>query len=299
MQANIPGGIHAIIYALFNKDETFDRAAMRQQVEHCVACNVAAVGALGLATEVSKLTEAERRQLMDWVAEDVAGRVPTYFTIFGNSVAEQIAQVRHAESVKAAYVILQPPSAGSYAGAEYIRFFGRVSDATALPVAIQNAPAYMGRGLTGEEIRDLVKQHPNVKLLKGEGPVVDIKNVIEITQGRLPVFNGRGGLELTDNFRAGCAGMILVPPTLDRSVAIWRMLEAGQDDTAERTYADVLPSIVFIMQSIENLVCYGKRIYGARAGIEIFDRAPALRPTAHGLDMVRRHAARLGAYPIT
>ena len=289
-------GIQAILYALFNKDETLDRAAMRRQIEICLACNVAAIGALGLATEVSKLSEAERRMVMDWVTADVAGRAPTYFTIYGNSVAEQISQVRHAESVKAAYVILQPPAVGAFAGAEYIRFFGRIADATTLPVAIQNAPAYMGRGLTADEIRDLVTQHPNVRLLKGEGPVVDIKGVIDATAGRIPVLNGRGGLELTDNWRAGCSGMILAPDTIDRAVAIWRLLDAGREDEAEQAYADVLPAIVFIMQSVESLICYGKRVFGARAGIEIHDRAPALRPTPLGLDLVRRHASRLGAF---
>lgn len=290
-------GIQAILYALFNADETLDRAAMRRQVDICLTCNVTAIGALGLATEVSKLTEAERRQLMDWVSEDVAGRLPIYFTIYGNSVDEQVAQVRHAERVNAAYVILQPPAVGAFAGSEYIRFFGRVADKTTLPVAIQNAPAYMGRGLTAAEIRDLVTQHPNVKLLKAEGAATEIKGVIEATESRIPVLNGRGGLELTDNWRAGCSGMILAPDTIDRTVAVWRLLEQGHVDAAERAYAEVLPTIVFIMQSLETLICYGKRVFGARAGLVIHDRSPAMRPTEFGLELVARHKERLGRFP--
>ena len=84
---------------------------------------------------------------------------------------------------------------GSYGAPEYIRFFGRVAEATDLPVAIQNAPAFFGRGLTSDEIRDLVTQHPNIRLIKGEGPVTDIAGLIERTEGRIPVFNGRGGLD--------------------------------------------------------------------------------------------------------
>ena len=289
-------GIHAILYALFDAAERLDRDAMRRQVEICVEVGSDAIGVLGLATEVAKLSLAERRTLIDWTAEDVAGRRPTYFTIYGQSVHEQIEQVRHAERVGAHYVILQPPSVGTYSGAEYIRFFGRIADATSLPVAIQNAPAYMGRGLTGEEIRDLVDQHPNIKLLKGEGPAIDIKGVIDLIAGRLPVFNGRGGLELTDNWRAGCAGMILAPCCIDKSIAIWRLLQAGDEDAAERAYADVLATIAFVMQSLETLACYAKRVFGARAGITIHDRAPALRPTAFGLEMVGRHAGRLGPF---
>lgn len=290
-------GIHAIAFALFDADERLDRAAMKRQTEICIASGVDGMAALGLATEVSKLRESERRDVMDWTAEDVAGRKPLAFTIYGNSVAEQVALIRHAESVKADWVILQPPNVGSYAGIEYIRFFGRIADQTTLPVAIQNAPAYMGRGLNATEIRDLVTQHPNVKLLKGEGSVIDIKAVIDATEGRLPVLNGRGGLELTDNYRAGCVGMILAPDTIDKQVAIWRAMKDRREADAERLYEEALPSILFIMQSIETLICYGKRIFGARAGIAIHDRGPALRPTPLGLELVTQHAKRLGAFP--
>ncbi len=290
-------GIHAIVYAMFDAEERLDRAAMKRQTEICLACGVDGMAALGLATEVSKLRESERRDIMDWMAEDVRGRTPLAFTIYGNSVAEQVAQIRHAESVKADWVILQPPNVGSYAGIEYIRFFGRIADQTRLPVAIQNAPAYMGRGLNAAEIRDLVTQHPNVKLLKGEGSVVDIKGVIDATEGRLPVLNGRGGLELTDNFRAGCVGMILAPDTIDKQVVIWKAMKEGRIADAERLYEEAVPSILFIMQSVESLICYGKRVFAARAGLPVHDRAPALRPTALGLDLIKQHAARLGAFP--
>lgn len=289
-------GIHAILYALFDANERLDREAMRRQVEICLGLGVHGMAALGLATEVSKLTEAERRAVMDWTAEDTAGRVPLALTIFGASVPEQIAQVRHAESVGADWVILQPPPVGTFGAAEYIRFFGRVAEATDLPVAIQNAPAYFGRGLSADEIRDLVRQHPNICLIKGEGPVVDIAALIERTENRLPVFNGRGGLELVDNFRVGCRGMILAPDCIDYSVRAYEAFRAGDEAGAEAAYRDMLPAAVFVMQGIENLLCYGKRLFGARAGIAIHDRAPAMRPNATGMAMVERFAATLGRF---
>jgi 4-hydroxy-tetrahydrodipicolinate synthase len=280
-------GIHAMLYALFDAQERLDREAMRRQTELCLALGVHGMAALGLATEVSKLTQAERRAVMEWVCEDIGGRVPLAFTIYGSSVAEQIEQVRAAEGARADWVILQPPMVGSFAAAEYIRFFGRVAEATTLPVAIQNAPAYMGRGLSAEDIRALVGQHPNICLVKGEGPAAEIRHLIELTEGGLPVFNGRGGLELVDSLRAGCAGLILAPDTI---------FAAGNEDGAEAAYREALPAIVFIMQSIESLICYGKRLFGARAGIDIHDRAPAMRPSSFGAGLVARHAARLGPY---
>ena len=51
---------------------------------------------MGLATEVAKLSPAERRQVMEWAAEDLAGRLPLAVTIFGATPAEQSAAVAHA-----------------------------------------------------------------------------------------------------------------------------------------------------------------------------------------------------------
>jgi 2-keto-3-deoxy-L-arabinonate dehydratase len=289
-------GIHAILFALFDEQERLDRASMRRQVEICLSLGVDGMAALGLATEVSKLSLAERLTVMEWVAEDVAGKAPLAFTIFGGSVAEQVEQVRAAQAVGADWVILQPPIVGSFGAAEYIRFFGRIAEATTLPVAIQNAPAYMGRGLSADDIAELVRQHPNICLIKGEGAATEIRHLIEVTQGRLPVMNGRGGLELADNLRAGCAGFILAPDTIDHALRVRERFRAGDEAGAEAAYREVLPAIVFIMRSIESLICYGKRIFGARAGIAIHDRGPALRPSAFGLAFVAKYAETLGPY---
>lgn len=289
-------GIHAIAFALFDAQERLDRAAMKRQTQICLGLGVHGMAALGLATEVSKLSLAERRTVIDWVAEDVAGKVPLAFTMFGGSVAEQVEQVRAAEAAKADWVILQPPIVGSFGAAEYIRFFGRIADATSLPVAIQNAPAYMGRGLSADDIRELVRQHPNICLIKGEGPATDIQQLILVTERRLPVMNGRGGLELADNLRAGCVGLLLAPDTIDYALRAYNRFLAGDAEGAEAAYREVLPAIVFIMQSIESLLCYGKRIFGARAGIEIHDRSPAQRPSEFGLELVKRYAEQLGPY---
>jgi 2-keto-3-deoxy-L-arabinonate dehydratase len=287
-------GIHAILYALFDNREELDRTAMRRQVRACLDAGVHGIGALGLATEVAKLTETERCRIMDWVAEDNAGRLPLFFTIFGSSVAEQVAQVKRAEAAGADWVILQPPPVGQFAAGEYIAFFGRVAAETALPVGIQNAPAFLGRGLTADDIVHLVTQHPNICVLKAEGAAVEIDRIIAATVGKVPVLNGRGGLELIDNLRAGCVGLILAPDIIDHAVVAYNRFRAGDADGAETAYARLLPAASFAMQSIEALVCYGKRVMGLRTGIAIHDRAPALRPTDFGLACVAEHARKLG-----
>ncbi len=280
------GGIHAVLYALFDERERLDRAAMRAQVDYVRACGADGVTVLGLATEVAKLSEAEQRQVIDWAAEDRGG-LPLSVTVTGNSVAAQVELGRHAAAAGADGLILQPPLAGSYGAAEYLDFFARVGAEVGLPFAVQNAPQYLGRSLSEADVAALAARCPGFTHVKAEGTAVDLAALVEALGARLAILNGRGGLEMTDCLRAGAAGFIVAPDVLPGVVACWRAWCAGDVAAAEAAYAAFLPAALFGMQSLEHLICYGKRLFGLRAGIAVHDRAPALRPTEAGLAMVR------------
>ena len=293
--SNHAHGIYPMLYAFFTRDGGLDREATRRQVQAFVDNGAHGMAVLGLGTEVNKLTDAERHQLVDWVAEDLGGRLPLAVTVNAPTVDAQVEFARFAQSRGASWVILQPPPDRGVPEEFFVRFFGAVADRVELPVAIQNAPEYLGVGLTPEGVKTLARNHANFRLLKGEGAALVVRRYIEEAGDTVTVFNGRGGLELIDNLRAGCAGMIPASDTFDRQARIFDLLREGAEVHAEAIYRDVLPAIVFVMQSLETLHTYGKRIAAMRLGLgEVFDRAPALAPTAFGMRCAQRYAASLG-----
>jgi 2-keto-3-deoxy-L-arabinonate dehydratase len=289
-------GIHAVLFALFDEGERLDRRAMAAQMAYIRAEGAEGAVILGLATEVAKLAEAEKRQLIDWAAED-RGDLPLGVTITGNSVAEQGALAAHAVAAGADWLILQPPLAGSYSAAEYLDFFARVGEGLPVPFAVQNAPQYLGRALSGADLAALAARCEGFTHVKAETTAADLAALIELAGEGLTVLNGRGGLEMTDCLRAGCAGFIVAPDSLPGSLACMARWRAGDERGAEAAYAAFLPAATFAMQSLEHLATYGKRIFGLRAGITIHDRAPALRPTEAGLAFARRWADAQNARP--
>jgi len=291
-----PAGIWPILYAFFGADGRLDRDAMRRQTEIVIAGGAHGMAVMGLATEVAKLSPAERRDVIEWAAADLRGRLPLAVTIFGATPEEQVAAVDHAAGCGAAWVILQPPRDPSISEAGLIDFFGRVIERAPIPIGIQNAPELIGVGLSPGGIAELARRHANFTVLKGEGPATLIARVVEETGGQLAVFNGRGGLELPDNLRAGCAGLIPAPDCFEAQVKIYTAMRSGDEAEAERLYAEILPAIVFVMQSVDHLICYGKRLVAARMGIQVHDRSPCLAPNAFGEAAVARFAARLGPY---
>ena len=286
-------GIYPILYAFFGADGALDQVAMRRQIEACVANPGHGVAALGLATEVGKLSEREKHHIIEWLAEGAAGRKPLAITISGDSVDEQVRLAEFAAAHGAGWLILQPPRDRSRDEAYTFDFFAEVMARTALPCAIQNAPEYLGVGLTPEAIARLANLRRNFVLLKGEGPAVRMREVIEANPG-MAVFNGRGGLELLDNLRAGCAGMVIGVDSFDWQARVFDMFRQGRDVEAEDLYRAILPGIVFMMQSLDHLVCYGKRIAAQRLGIAIHDRAPGLAASEFGAGCAARFAAALG-----
>ena len=302
-QAASFAGIYPMLYAFFGRDGALDRAAMRRQVEACVRGGAHGVAVLGLGTEVGKLSPAERRTVMAWAAEDLGGRLPLAVTVAEPTVERQMEFVRAAAGAGASWVILQPPpDRGAMPEAELIRFFGAVADVAPVPVAIQNAPQYIGVGLSDEGLVALARQHRNLKLLKAEGSALQVAAVIEATGGRLAVFNGRGGLELPDCLRAGCAGMIPSTDSFDVQARVFELMRSGRPEDeaeAERLYREILPLIVFVMQSIDQFLCYGKRLAARRLGLgeEVHDRQPAQRPTPLGLACLERYGRALPPLP--
>jgi 4-hydroxy-tetrahydrodipicolinate synthase len=290
-------GIHPILYAFFDADGRPLRAPIVAQVEAAVRHGAHGVAVLGLATETNKLDAAERRQIMEWTAEAVAGRLPLAVTVSEPSVHGQAAFVRAAKDAGADWVILQPPPVTGIGEGELLRFFGTVAATTDLPVAIQNAPQYLGAGLSNAGLATLNRQHPNVCLLKGEAPAHVIERLVADTEGVYRVFNGRAGMELPECLRAGCAGMIPAPECFDVLVAVYEAMrrETPDDEAeAERRYREILPLIVFMMSSVDTFVCYGKRVVARRLGIaHVFDRPPCLRPSEFGLLTAERLAASL------
>lgn len=301
-------GIWPILFAFFDARGELDQAAFERQIDAALAWGAPGIAALGLATEVGKLTDEERRRIIGWTAQRLrgAGRaVPFAITIHGASVAEQRELARFAVDQGAGWLILQPPplaATGPQPEHFYIDFFAAVMHDLGVPAGIQNAPEYLGIGLSPAGIVELAMTAPSFRVLKGEASSIRIHATIEALAACPParrpaVLNGRGGLELFENLAAGCAGLIVAPDSADHQHAVYQAWRRADAESAMRRYADVLPAIVFAMQSLDTLLCYGKRIAALRLGMDlaqVHDRQPALRPDAFGLAMTQRHAARLG-----
>lgn len=289
-------GIHPVLYAFFDREGRLDADAMQRQVDHCVVGGAHGLMVLGLITEFDKLDRGERLEVVRLVGEANGGRLPFAVTVAGTTRDDQRRFALQARELGANWIILQPPADKPANETELIRFFGQTADALDCPVAIQHNPFNLPVFLSIDGIASLHRQHPNFTVIKAEGTALETQELIEATEGRLTVFGGHGGLELPTLIRAGANGLIPAPDCLQIQRWVYDGLRSDNAVTvaaALELHRQTLPMIVFMMRTMANALCYGKRLIARRLGLaEVFDREPVVvRPTPFGLAELDRFVA--------
>ena len=287
-------GLYPMTLAFFDADDRVDLAAMRRETEAIAAHGPDGIGVLGLATEVNKLSLAERHQVLECVAGALDGAMPLSVTVAENSVDGQIAFARAAVDAGASWVILQPPPVKDVPELVLQRFFGRVADRIDVPVGIQNAPMYLGIGLSSEGLVSLHRQHPNIAILKTEDSPLEIARTVEETGGAYDVFAGRDGLELPELMRAGCVGCIPGVEVCDRLIRVSRLLREGDAAAAQAVYREAEPVIIFLEQSINHFVTFSRELTARRLGLDRVEHRLGTEVPAFTVPLLDRFRDELG-----
>lgn len=290
-------GVYPILYCYFDRSGAVDHGAMRAQIEACLALNPHGLAVLGLATEIMKLSEAEKLALIDLTMKTVGAKVPVAVTIGGPQEGERLRLIAAAKAAGASWLILQPAPDAVTSEQALIDSFSTMMAAADMPVAIQHAPQFLGAALSSDGFNTLRARHPGFTLLKGEGSALDTAQLYQDTDNSFAIFAGRAGIEWPDMIRGGAAGLIPAPELLDAMLSIRARMLSGDEAGAEALYEKTLPVISFIMQSLNSLHTYGKRALALRIGMtQVHDRAPFVAPTELGLRILKARMAFAGPW---
>jgi 2-keto-3-deoxy-L-arabinonate dehydratase len=297
MTKQLHPGIYPMLYSFFGSDSELRLDPFSLQVDAAISAGAKGIAVLGLGTEAAKLDEDECAAVITLVAKRLNNRAPMIVTIRGETPDNQLKAARRALDLGATALLLQPPSE-TISEAALLTFFSEVINALDCPVGIQNAPEFLGYGLNDNNLISLAQNHTNFSIAKLECSALALEPSAKALTGKTMVFNGRCGLELTDNLRAGAQGLIPGIETIDRTAAIHAAFIAGEHEYADELYAELLPVLTFVMQGIPQFLTYGKTLLAYRLGIEIGSaREPWLQPTIFGLECITRYAAQLGPLP--
>lgn len=271
-------GIYPALCTPFTPDGEVDVAAQRRIVRFALDAGAHGVVAFGLAGEVLKLSADERERLTDAIIEEAEGSTPVFVGIGGESMRASCRLARYAESAGADCIVIPAPIGTGAGSADLVAYFAEIAAQVSVPVMIQDAPAYLGIGLGPALVAEIGREAPNVRLVKLEAGPAEMSHWIEALGSEYSVWGGDGGVYQRDCFAVGAAGIIPGVDLVDRLVAVYEADEAGDRTTADDLFRQLLPVLVFEMQSIDHYNACAKRVLCSRGVLDYH----GLRAPSHG-----------------
>ena len=201
-------GIYTVLITPFTADgRKVDEAALKRLVDFQIDEGIHGLIPLGSTGEFLSITPDERRQIVETVVKQAAGRVPVLIGTGAEWTDEVVRTSREAESMGADGVMIIPPFYSVPTDDELYAHYKKVSDAISIPIMVYNNPATANVDMQPELIARLA-QIPNCKYVKESTlDPTRVRDIIRLAGERMTVFAGVLGYE---SFWLGAEGWVAV-----------------------------------------------------------------------------------------
>lgn len=195
-----------------------DYRALQQLIERQIAGGVDYLVVLGTTGEAVTLTETERMEVRQFVARQVAGRIPLVLGAGGNCTQSVVEHIRQSgEELRRDYAAIlsvcpyynKPSQEGLY------RHFAMIAEASPIPVILYNVPGRTGVNMLPETVMRLHEAYPEriIGIKEASGNMEQIKRLIAMKMStincQLSIISGDDGIAC-ELMQAGADGLISV-----------------------------------------------------------------------------------------
>jgi 4-hydroxy-tetrahydrodipicolinate synthase len=245
------GGVFSVLPTPFSASGDVDPDSLRRVIDLFLSGGVDGFTALGVTSEVARLTDAERDQVLDVVVSHVAGRVPVVAGTTADGLRTCIDYSRRAKQTGAAAVMISPPRMVKINSDAVAKHYAEVASAVDLPIIVQDYPPISGYAMEPALLARIARDVPSARTIKLEDPPTPFKTsrILEQTTGLdVRIFGGLGGVFLLEELMAGAAGAMTgfaFPEILVKIVTLYR---AGTIDAAADLFYRNVPLMRFEFQ---------------------------------------------------
>lgn len=242
-------GVFHIMATPFTDGGELDASGLPRLVEAALATGITGVTLLGIAGEAHRLTDEERRRVVEGVVKEVRGRVPVVVGVSASGTHLATSFTRMAQEHGADGLMVAPPAGlkNLDAVAEYYR---TVADAAAVPLVLQDEPVTTQVTMPAAFIARLCGEIPAIEAVKlEEAPTLPkITRLRELISRRVAIFGGLGGVYFFEELSRGADGAMTGFPYPEALKAIRDHFVAGRRDEARALFYRWLPLIRYESQ---------------------------------------------------
>ncbi|MCX7392802.1 MAG: dihydrodipicolinate synthase family protein [Planctomycetales bacterium] len=244
-------GVLPIAHTPFLNDDSIDFLSLRRQIDWAFEIGANGFGT-GMVSELLRLTIDERFALTEKLAEFNAGRGAFFAGVGAESTKQALQYAQRAEKAGADAVMAIPPISTALPQGAVQDYFTALADGVGLPVIVQDASGYVGQPIPISVCVELLRRFGSDKIrFKPEATPIgpNLSALRDATGGEAQIYEGSGGLCLVDSFRRGIVGTMPGMEFLSAIVALWKALEAHDNDAIYRIYFPVCALVSLQLQA--------------------------------------------------
>ena len=174
-------GVGVALITPFNNFEV-DYEALARMVDHVIEGGVDYIVALGSTAETATLSLKERQEVLDFIVERTAERVPIVAGMGSNNTADLVAQLRSFDLSKCVAILSVVPYYNKPSQEGIYRHYMAVAEASPVPVIVYNVPGRTGVNMTAETTLRLA--HATEKIVAVKEASGDIEQMQRIIDGK-------------------------------------------------------------------------------------------------------------------
>jgi 4-hydroxy-tetrahydrodipicolinate synthase len=277
-------GIYHILATPFLDDGALDVEGIPRLVDAVLGSGVTGITILGIAGEAHRLTDEERRRVVDAVVKEVRGRVPVAVGVSasGTHLASAFAVMAREHGADA--VMVAPPVGARNLDA-VAEYYQAVAAAARLPVVLQDEPVTTQVVMPPAFLARLVAEVEAAQAVKlEEAPTPPkITRLRALVSRPIPIFGGLGGVYFFEELSRGAVGAMTGFPYPEALRMVHEHFVAGRRNEARGVFYHWLPLIRYESQpgSVPGTsMAIRKEILRRRGWI----RTARVRPPATALD---------------
>ena len=203
-------GLGVALVTPFTENGAVDFAAVARIVDNLIEGGVDYILVLGTTGETPTLTTDERKALIRFVRERVAGRVQLMVGVGGNCTRDVVATLRTWDLSGYDAVLSVNPYYNKPHQEGLYQHFKAISEASPLPIMLYNIPGRTGVNMAPETIARLAKDCPNILGVKeASGNLEQMERVKALTPSDFLLISGDDGLTV-EVIKRGGVGVISV-----------------------------------------------------------------------------------------
>ena len=203
-------GVGVALVTPFKADSTIDYDALAKHIEFLIEGGVNFITMTGTTGEPPTLTKEEKNSLVQFIVNQVNGRIPLMIGIGGNNTKNVVEEIKSTNFAGIDAILSISPYYNKPNQQGIYQHFKEIANASPLPVVLYNVPGRTGMNMTWQTICKLAEDFKNVVAVKeASGNFAQIMQIIKNKPQEFSLISGDDSLTVP-MMSVGACGVISV-----------------------------------------------------------------------------------------